>query len=298
MLDISSISSKIVYEEFLSRKVIPPTAQNKYKKEYPNLSVDWKKIYSLAFSVTLDTKLRAFQYKLLNHIVYTNDRLYKFKIVDSPLSAVCNSENESLEHLLFPCKASEVFWKEVLSWLAIHKNELLNVSLTDVLFGKFDIDKDFMVVNHVLLLEKYFIYRCKLDNIKPSLAVFKAKLKATLNLEFYIARKKGTLAQHYRKWNIDNFHFHSTILKTQQIYIVFFLRSLFFSKPVFLTFCLESWCLHCYVSVFFPLSIAYYTCICYYCNVHMFVVSNVRLVSIYFYCSSSSVSTVRTVSNV
>ena len=30
MVDISSISSKIVYEEFLSRKVIPPTAQNKY----------------------------------------------------------------------------------------------------------------------------------------------------------------------------------------------------------------------------------------------------------------------------
>lgn len=202
MLDISSISSKIVYEEFLSRKVIPPTAQNKYKKEYPNLSVDWKKIYSLAFSVTLDTKLRAFQYKLLNHILYTNDRLYKFKIVDSPLCAFCNSENESLEHLLFLCTASEVFWKEVLSWLAIHKNELLNVSLTDVLFRKFDIDKDFMVVNHVLLLGKYFIYRCKLDNIKPSLAVFKAKLKATLNLEFYIARKNGTLAQHYRKWNI------------------------------------------------------------------------------------------------
>ena len=74
--------------------------------------------------------------------------LYKFKIVDSPLCAFCNSENESLEHLLFLCKASEVCWKEVLSWLAIHKNELLNVSLTDVLFGKFDIDKDFMVVNH------------------------------------------------------------------------------------------------------------------------------------------------------
>ena len=47
---------------------------------------------------------------------------------------------------MFLCKASEVFWKEVLSWLAIHKNELLNVSLADVLFGKFDIDKDFMVV--------------------------------------------------------------------------------------------------------------------------------------------------------
>ena len=97
--------------------------------------------------------------------------------------------------------AKQARYSGILSWLAIHKNELLNVSLTDVLFGKFDIDTDFMVVNHVLL-GKYFIYRCKLDNIKPFLAVFKAKLKATLNLEFYIARKKGTLAQHYGKWNI------------------------------------------------------------------------------------------------
>ena len=102
---------------------------------------------------------------------------------------------------MFHCKDTEVFWKEVLSWLAIHRKEILNFSLIDVLFGKFDIEKDFMVINHVLLLGKLFIYRCKLDIVKPSLEVFKAKLKATLNLEFYIARKNGTLAQHYRKWD-------------------------------------------------------------------------------------------------
>ena len=95
MTDVSSISSKIVYEEFCSRKVIPPTAQNKYKNEYPNLSFDWKKIYSLVFSVTLDTNLRAFQYKLLNRIVYTNDRLNKFKIVDTPLCAFCKNKNKN-----------------------------------------------------------------------------------------------------------------------------------------------------------------------------------------------------------
>ena len=133
--------------------------------------------------------------------MYTNDRLYKFKIVDTPLCAFCKSEEEPLEHLLFHCKDTEVFWKEVLSWLAIHRKEILNFSLIDVLFGKFDIEKDFMVINHVLLLGKLFIYRCKLDIVKPSLEVFKAKLKATLNLEFYIARKNGTLAQHYRKWD-------------------------------------------------------------------------------------------------
>ena len=73
-------------------------------------------------------------------------------------------------------------------------------SLIDVLFGKFDIDEDFIVINHIILLAKFYIYRSKLDNTKPSLEVFKAKLKATLNIEFVIAKRNGKLAQHYKKW--------------------------------------------------------------------------------------------------
>ena len=53
----------MLYREFCSRKEIPSTAQAKLKDEYPNLSVDWKETYLLVFNVTLDTKVRAFQYK-------------------------------------------------------------------------------------------------------------------------------------------------------------------------------------------------------------------------------------------
>ena len=99
--DISSISSKIVDDEFRCRKVIPPTSRIKHKNEYPNLSVDWEKIYSLALSVNLKTNLRAFQYKLMNRIVYTNDRLYKFKIVAVSLkrnpSSICDPPWENRE---------------------------------------------------------------------------------------------------------------------------------------------------------------------------------------------------------
>ena len=62
MFDLSSVSSKTLYSEFCSRKVILPTAQAKFKEEYPSLSIDWKEIYSLAFNVTLGTNLREFQY--------------------------------------------------------------------------------------------------------------------------------------------------------------------------------------------------------------------------------------------
>ena len=124
-------------------------------------------------------------------------------MVDSPLCAFCNSEEESLEHLLYLCKSSTFFWKELLSWIAVEANIVLNASLLDILFGKFDLEKHFLLVNHILLLAKHFIYKCKLSKVIPSLLVFKAKLKATYKVELYIAKQKGILCNHYRKW--DNF---------------------------------------------------------------------------------------------
>ena len=162
-----------------------------------------KKLYSLAFETTLDTKLREFQYKILNLIIFTNKKLHRFKMVDSPLCAFCNAEEESLEHLLYLCKISSFFWKELLSWIAVEANIVLNASLLDILFGKFDLEKDFLLVNHMFLLAKYFIYKCKLSQVIPTLLVFKAKLKATYKVELYIAKEKGILPNHYKKW--DNF---------------------------------------------------------------------------------------------
>ena len=64
-IDIDEDCSSVLVKKFLQ-----PRAQTKFENEYSDLSLDWKEIYSLAFSVTLDTSLRAFQYKLLNRIVY------------------------------------------------------------------------------------------------------------------------------------------------------------------------------------------------------------------------------------
>ena len=203
VIDLASASSKLIYNEFHSLKQTPATAKAKILNKHPDLAIDWKKLYSLAFETALDTKLREFQYKILNLIIFTIEKLYRFKMVDSPLCAFCNAEDESLEHLLYFCKASTFFWKELLSWIAVEANIVLNASLLDILFGKFDLENDFLLVNHILLLAKYFIYKCKLSKVIPSLLVFKAKLKATYKVELYIAKEKRILPNHYKKW--DNF---------------------------------------------------------------------------------------------
>ena len=91
-----------------------------------------------------------------------------------------------------------MFWKEILSWTSRYNNDVKNISLPDVFFAKFNTNKDLMIINHTLLLAKFFIYRCKLDKKKePSTGVFKAKLKATYKLELNVARKNDVLSKLY-----------------------------------------------------------------------------------------------------
>lgn len=151
MVDILSTYSKTVYKEFFSYRTASPTAQAKLENKYPSLLGEWTKIYTLPFNVTLDTKLKAFQYKFLNRIIHTNEKLFSFKIADSPYCTFCKNEVESTEHFFFFCNEVDMFWKEVLSRIAIYSN-------LDVFFGKFDIDKDLTVINHISLLGKFFIY--------------------------------------------------------------------------------------------------------------------------------------------
>ena len=74
--------------------------------------------------------------------------------MESPLCVFCNEVEESLEHLLYFCTSSTFFWKELLSWLADEANILLDVSYLDVVFGKFDLNRDFLLANHIILLAK------------------------------------------------------------------------------------------------------------------------------------------------
>ena len=53
-------------------------------EKLPELHVSWKEIYSLPLVVTIETKIREFQYKISNNIVFTNEKLFRLKMIDSP----------------------------------------------------------------------------------------------------------------------------------------------------------------------------------------------------------------------
>ena len=50
---------------------------------------NWCEIYQLPYVATLDNKLRAFPYKVLNQILYTRNKLYK--LINQKVTSVCTA---------------------------------------------------------------------------------------------------------------------------------------------------------------------------------------------------------------
>ena len=66
-------------------------------------------IYRLPHLVASEPYLKAFQYKVLNAILFTNTKLYKTGFIEDEKCSFCRHEPETLYHLLFHCPHSEPF---------------------------------------------------------------------------------------------------------------------------------------------------------------------------------------------
>ena len=83
----------------------------------------------------METYLRDFQNKQPNYIICTNILLKKLGKVDSDVCSFCNFLTEDLEHLLFVCPLSKVFWDDFrLFWYDVMKEDI-TLSLKDVIVG-------------------------------------------------------------------------------------------------------------------------------------------------------------------
>ena len=70
----------------------------------------------------------------------------------------------------------------------------------DLFLGIFEETEDFLIINHVMLLGKYYIYVRKCLGSLPSLRGFIARIRRVYNIELHIARERDKLTTHFKKW--------------------------------------------------------------------------------------------------
>ena len=118
LLCLQKLDSKELYSIITLNIGTIPTSQKYFECLFPNSDLDWNVIYILPRLVTQDTQLRAFQYKILNNILYLNKKLFHFGDSETPLCSFCNNFDETPKHVFAGCTHVIENWSEMKAYLS------------------------------------------------------------------------------------------------------------------------------------------------------------------------------------
>jgi len=133
--DIVMKKSKDYYTKLISKNAKFSNNSLVLKRDF-NLNEDQlRKVFLLPHLVCSEAYVKAFQYKVLNFILYTNTKLLKIGYITDDKCSFCKTQPETLLHLLFNCVYSKLFWKDFEFYFYSLSKEFVHLSLQDVIIG-------------------------------------------------------------------------------------------------------------------------------------------------------------------
>lgn len=152
---------------------------------------------------TIATQLRDFQYRLLHCIIFLNDRLYLWKLVDSELCTLCKTAKESYIHFFWECRYARMAWTSFKDYIEQNDQSGVQYELTlnpyTVIFNVVHA-KPSHVINLLVLVTKQYLFQCKCTKVKPNTESIINEYNKVYNIETFIAKQNNTLRKHNAKW--------------------------------------------------------------------------------------------------
>ena len=164
------------------------TGHYKWTKSIDITEEQWRNSFYVLKTTTTDTKLRWFQTRILHHILTTNRSVSKFIVDQNDLCEFCGSHSETIQHVLWLCSKIQSFWTELSNILNNRCPHIKNLILTEklVMFGQSTTLKVDEIFQLIILMAKYFIYRCKVQKINLNIKHFMRELYNRFKIEKHI----------------------------------------------------------------------------------------------------------------
>jgi hypothetical protein len=192
---IRKVKSKDLYWTLIQNRsdaLVKPAGQLKWEKEFQIPKDSFKMIFKLPFNCCKYTKYQSFQYKIIHRIFPCNEWLSKMNIKASGQCSFCE-QKDSIQHHLIQCPKTLLFWKMFYKWWnSLNVPRISDIDMTNILFGHPEKCKLTDVLNYVLLIAKYHIYKQKQNNSQPFLPLMLIELKNQLIVDEHINIKNGT----------------------------------------------------------------------------------------------------------
>ena len=120
-------STRTAYSFLLNKATSPPTSENRILN-YGFTKENIHKVYTFPYLITKDSKLIAFQHNITHHILPANSSLFRAGITESDTCALCKTEKQTINHLLFHCTKSNAFWQEFTSWWLLKFKQVITLT--------------------------------------------------------------------------------------------------------------------------------------------------------------------------
>ena len=101
--NLEKLNSKELYHMQLCLKYDKPTCQSYHEKSFVNYDFNWKLINGIHHIAKLETKIRIFQYKLLNNVLYLNKNRFQFGIISQSKCSFCELYDKTPPHIFYKC---------------------------------------------------------------------------------------------------------------------------------------------------------------------------------------------------
>lgn len=192
--------NRVVYSTLVGTHVVPRCIEK--WTQHCTYQLNWENVFMKLHKSTSDMHLRWFQIRLLHRILPTQRYLFLMKIADSPLCTFCGSEQETILHLLWDCRFVQRFWADLLFWLNDKCTHCANFTFSEslVLFGWKQNCKTDKIMDLMILLGKYHIYKCKIQNKIPSTQYFKQTVRQRYVIEKYAHAIAGKIDRFLVNW--------------------------------------------------------------------------------------------------
>lgn len=195
---IPHLKSRHFYKILIESKYEKPISTFRMQLKFDMTEEDIAKARKLVIQTSLDSKLREFQFKILNNILPLNYKLFKMKLIISPYCTFGCSQNETVEHIMWTCRVTQEFWRNLIGLL--HHFDFSFLNERSVITGIVGKHKYRMLLNQILLIAKKCIYVNRCKGTRPSLSLFKSQLINTYKEEVYISKRRGKFIVHTQKW--------------------------------------------------------------------------------------------------
>ena len=177
----------------------------KHSKKFCQMGISYQQ-YCEAFmniyKITDNVKYRDFQYRLLMNVIFTNNRLVHWKLVDTANCNFCNTEIQTVVHLFSECTVTKKILHQLIEFLNKYtaiKSKELGIMTANIITNKIH-EKPKHIANYLLLITKQYLFYCKCCGKMPTIEELMLRIENVYQVKHYNAVYTSRVINHQKKW--------------------------------------------------------------------------------------------------